>query len=92
MLEESKLILNDFYPVVYTYMHGKGKSVIDYIISSNTNFVNKICVNKDASSNTSPHNAVSAEMTHIPTSKVNISCPKVNVKKVKWIVRNTRHS
>ena len=23
-------------------------------------------------------------MTHIPTSKVNISCPKVNVKKVNW--------
>ena len=58
--------------------------MIDYIISSNTNFVNKICVNKDASSNTSPHNAVTAEMTHIPTSKVNISCPKVNVKKVNW--------
>ena len=70
--------------VEYTYMHGKGKSVIDYIISSNTNFVNKICVNKDASSNTSPHNAVTAEMTHIPTSKVNISCRKVNVKKVNW--------
>ena len=72
MLEESKLTLNDFYLVEYIYMHGKGKSVIDYIISSNTNFVSKMCVNKDASSNTSPHNAVTADMAHIPTSKENI--------------------
>ena len=70
MLEESKLTLNEFYPVEYTYMHGKGKSVVDYIISSNTNFVNKICVNKDACSNTSPHNAVTAGMTQIPTGKI----------------------
>ena len=63
-------------------MHGKGKSVIDYIISSNTNFVNKICVNIDATPNTSPRNAVTTDMIHIPTSKVNILCPKVNVRKV----------
>ena len=58
--------------------------MIDYIISSDKDILNKICVNTDNSLNTSPHYAVVADMIHIPTSKLEISCPKPNVKKVNW--------
>ena len=84
LLEDTNLVLNDSYPDEFTYIHGKGMSVIDYIISSDKNILNNICVNTDNSLNTSPHYAVVADMIHIPTSKLEISCPKPNVKKVNW--------
>ena len=38
------MVLNDPYPDEYTYIHDKGKSVIDYIIVSNKEIINNICV------------------------------------------------
>ena len=84
LLEDTNMVLSDSYPDEYTYIHGKGKSLIDYIIVSNKEIINDICVITDSNSNTLPHHAVAVNMLHIPTGEVITSCSKSIVRKVNW--------
>ena len=61
------------YPTDYTYVHGKGKSIIDYVLQSEATVVKWVEVQSDYSENTSPHCPVAADIVQIPEITINAS-------------------
>ena len=59
------LSLPERYPTVYTYQHGNGKSVIDYILHSKTGTVSDVKIMTDNHLNILPHAPVAAYIPHI---------------------------
>lgn len=83
VLAEVGLMLPTDYPEVHTYRHGQGKSIIDYILHSNTDIISAVKV-LDEHCNTSPHMAVTAKMPQVQVFLVEKSVNSSIVNKVKW--------
>ena len=71
------------YPEVYTYRHGSGKSIIDYIIHNKSGLVKSVYV-VDEHCNTSPHSAVAATIPYVQSVAINTEEIMVNTNKLKW--------
>ena len=72
-LEEFKTTTCENQPTDYTYVHGKGNSIINYVPQSEAMVVKRVKVQSDYSENTSPHCPVTADMVQIPGIIINAS-------------------
>ena len=89
-LDEFRITTGKNYPTDFTYVHGSGKSTIDYVLQTENNIVKKVEVQSGCGENTSPHSPVMADIAHIPKVIVNpekdsnmLHQRKINWKKVK---------
>ncbi|MEW8546332.1 MAG: reverse transcriptase family protein [Candidatus Thiodiazotropha sp.] len=83
-LEKFQITTIKNYPIDYTYMHGNGKSVIDYILQSDVRIVKSVEVQSECSENTSPHYPVVAKLVQIPERVIKNVSSVVNQSKVNW--------
>ena len=85
-LEEFQITTGENYPTDFTYVHGNGKSIIDYVLQTDARVVKKVKVQAEYSENTSPHCPVAADIVHIPeiTVKPVNNSNTVNQRKVNW--------
>ena len=68
------------------YVHGNGKSIIDYVLQTDAMVVKRVKVQTEYSENTSPHCPVAADIVQIPeiTVKPVNDSNTVNQRKVNW--------
>ena len=72
------------YPTDYTYQHGNGKSVLDYILHSKTGIASDVKIMTDNHLNTSPHAPVTAYVPHIQRLMINNKKEPVKRNSVNW--------
>ena len=83
-LEEFQIIAVKNYPTDYTYVHGSGKSIIDYILQLDVRIVKSVEIQMVCCENTSPHCPVIAKLVQIPENIVKSDPSTVNKRKVNW--------
>ena len=83
-LEEFQIITVKNYPTDYTYVHGSGKSIIDYILQTDVRIVNNIEVQTECCENTLPHCPVVGKLVQIPEKTIKSDSSTVNKRKVNW--------
>ena len=84
LLAELNMVLSDSYPADHTYVHGTGRSTIDYIVGSDREVVRNVNIHVDSSLNTSPHSALMADLPYIPQHEILKSDPKGCVTSINW--------
>ena len=65
-LEEFQITTGENYPADFTYVHGNGKSIIDYVLQNDVMVVKKVKIQTEYSENTSPHCPLAADIVQIP--------------------------
>ena len=72
-LEEFQITTCENYPTDFMYVHGSGKSMIDYVLRTDVRVVKNVEVESDHSENTSPHCPVATDIVEIPEITINSS-------------------